>query len=110
MAVLPSPASKLSNIILVREGGDGGFLGTYFSDKSVVVEAQFNWHPDLKTLMDTPIVSMDIWRGKQTLFGFFNGFTVKMPSPDDAAQFVLPVVRAFSDYRPVRVSRDMMRR
>lgn len=90
-------------MIMLREGGDLGFLGYYVKNPSVVIEACFTWDPALKVLGDTPLMSILIMGGKKkTIFEFFNGATVKMPTREDAEAYVLPLVRAFTDYRPER--------
>ncbi len=90
---------------MIREGGDKGFLGRYVSDPTVVIEACFSWHPDLKKFGNTPLVSVIIARDKKCLFEWFNAATVKMPSREDAEAFVLPLINALSDYWPHKVSR-----
>jgi len=104
-AILPSPSQKLNGILRICEAGDTGILGFYESDHSVVTEICLNWHPDFKPIEESPIVSMIIWRKGKLLFEYFNGFTAKMPTPEDASQFILPVVNALSNYRPMRVAR-----
>lgn len=108
-AVLPSPQQIIAHLVFIREGGDLGFIGRYISDPSVIIEVCFDWDPRTKKLGETPLLSVIIARGKKTLFEFFMGATVKMPSREDAQQFVLPLIQAFTGYRPQRVDRRIYR-
>ncbi len=102
-AIRPSPQTKVAGLIQLGEGGDKGFIGRYCTDPSVVIEVCFSWDSSMKRLGETPLFSIIIMRGKKTIFEFFNGATVKMPSRDEAAKFLLPLLHAFDGYWPKRI-------
>lgn len=78
--------------------------GTMAADPSVAFELSFeDDNGTLRPLPGTRITCLNMWRGKATLFEYFNGLILNKPSELDYVSYVNPLMVRLGHYRPMFV-------